>query len=76
MGSAARAVCAQRYFAGDKLKQWGAYAEEILETQGCAYGCSCRSTWSHTHSFAHSFAYTHSFACMRRCVLVGGSGWR
>jgi hypothetical protein len=47
MGSAARAVCAQRYFAGDKRKQWGAYAEEILETQGCAYGCSCRSTWSH-----------------------------
>ena len=47
MGAAARAVCAQRFVAGDKRKRWGAHADEIMEAQDCAYGCACRGTWSH-----------------------------
>eukprot|EP00966_Prymnesium_polylepis_P196141 4545895-Prymnesium_polylepis.1 len=66
VGGIARSVCAQRCFAGDKRKQLGAHAEEILDAQGCAYGCARRGTWSH-----YAFFCVHENMRGRRWKWLG-----
>ena len=44
----------------------GAAAEEILNAQGCAYGCACRGTWSH-----YAFFCVHEKMRGRRWKWLG-----